>query len=52
MEDLHLLDIRGDMVTHTSDYSDVLYDYALQMIKSGHAYADDTEQAQVCFRIS
>jgi glutamyl-tRNA synthetase len=42
-----LLDIKGDRVTHTSDYFDLLYDYAIQLIKSGNAYADDTEQQQV-----
>ncbi|KAI0748413.1 glutamate-tRNA ligase [Daedaleopsis nitida] len=47
LEDLALLDIHGDKVTHTSDYFDQLYDYALQIIKSGKAYADDTEQEQM-----
>ena len=47
LEDLALLDIHGDAVSHTSDYFDQLYDYAIQMIKSGKAYADDTEQTQV-----
>ena len=47
LEDLTLLDIRGDIVTHTSDYFDTLYDYAVKLIKSGKAYADDTEQKQV-----
>jgi glutamyl-tRNA synthetase len=35
-------------VTHTSDYFDELYDLAVKLIKSGKAYADDTEQLQVC----
>ena len=47
LEDLALLDIHGDKITHTSDYFDKLYEYALQMIKSGKAYADDTEQEQM-----
>jgi glutamyl-tRNA synthetase len=47
LEDLALLDIKGDMVTHTSDHFDHLYDLAVKMIESGKAYADDTEQAQV-----
>ncbi|KAF8346483.1 glutamate-tRNA ligase [Amanita rubescens] len=47
LEDLRLLDIKGDRVTHTSDYFDLLYDYAIRLIKSGNAYADDTEQPQM-----
>lgn len=42
-----LLDIHSEIVTHTSDYFDELYELALQIIKSGKAYADDTEQIQV-----
>ena len=34
-------------MTHTSDYFDALYEYAVKLIKSGKAYADDTEQLQV-----
>jgi glutamyl-tRNA synthetase len=52
LEDLRLLDIKGDRVTHTSDYFDLLYDYAIQLIRSGNAYADDTEQLQVRSSIS
>ena len=48
LEDLALLDIRGDAVSHTSDYFDQLYELAIKMIKEGKAYADDTEQAEVC----
>ncbi|KAI0063442.1 glutamate-tRNA ligase [Artomyces pyxidatus] len=47
LEDLSLLDITSDKVTHTSDYFDHLYDLAVKMIESGKAYADDTEQAQM-----
>ncbi|KAF8911025.1 glutamate-tRNA ligase [Gymnopilus junonius] len=47
LEDLKLLDIQGDAVTHTSDHFDTLYDYAIRMIKEGKAYADDTEQMQM-----
>ncbi|KIM49350.1 hypothetical protein M413DRAFT_438537 [Hebeloma cylindrosporum] len=47
LEDLKLLDIHGDLVTHTSDHFDTLYKYAIQMIKDGKAYADDTEQLQM-----
>ncbi|KAI0086418.1 glutamate-tRNA ligase [Irpex rosettiformis] len=47
LEDLALLDIHSDIVTHTSDYFDQLYDLAIKMIKEGKAYADDTEQAEM-----
>jgi glutamyl-tRNA synthetase len=42
VEDLELLGIKGDRVTHSSDYFDVMYSYAIQMIKDGLAYVDDT----------
>lgn len=48
MEDLSLLEITGDSISHTSDYFDKLYELAIQIIKDGKAYADDTEQTQVC----
>ena len=39
--------MQGDKVTHTSDYFDHLCDLALKLLKSGKAYADDTEQIQM-----
>lgn len=42
VEDLELLGIKGDVVTHSSDYFDTMYDYAIQLIKEGKAYVDDT----------
>jgi glutamyl-tRNA synthetase len=47
LEDLTLLDVHGDVVTHTSDHFQTLYDLAVKLIKSGDAYTDDTEQAQM-----
>ncbi|KAJ7219583.1 glutamate-tRNA ligase [Mycena pura] len=47
LEDLHLLDVRGDIVTHTSDHFQTLYDLAIELIKSGQAYTDNTEQLQM-----
>jgi len=44
-EDLKLIGITADAVTHTSDYFDKIYELALEMIKNGKAYVDDTDQA-------
>ncbi|KGO76419.1 Glutamyl-tRNA synthetase, class Ib, archaeal/eukaryotic cytosolic [Penicillium italicum] len=44
VEDLALMGIKPDKVTYTSDYFDQLYDHCLQIIKSGKAYADDTDK--------
>ncbi|KAJ1899526.1 glutamate--tRNA ligase [Kickxella alabastrina] len=44
IEDLRLLGVEADLVSHTSDFFDKIYDYALQMIRSGHAYVDNTDQ--------
>jgi glutamyl-tRNA synthetase len=43
IEDLALMGIKPDVVTYTSDYFDHLYDTCLSLIKSGNAYADDTD---------
>ena len=42
-EDLSLLGIHGDVVTHTSDYFDLLYDLAVKLISNGNAYVDETD---------
>jgi len=47
LEDLKLLNIQGDKVSHTSDFFDELYALAIRIIENEKAYADDTEQAQV-----
>lgn len=41
--DLHLMGIRTDQVTHTSDYFQQLYEICEQLIRDGLAYAEDTE---------
>ncbi|OLL23593.1 putative glutamate--tRNA ligase, cytoplasmic, partial [Neolecta irregularis DAH-3] len=42
-DDLKLLGIAPDQVSYSSDYFDKLYEFALQMIKEGKAYCDDTD---------
>jgi len=44
IEDLALMGVTPDKTTHTSDYFQELYDYCVQMLKDGTAYADDTPQ--------
>lgn len=43
VEDVKLLGIKIDRITHTSDYFQELYDTAEKMIRAGKAYADDTD---------
>lgn len=45
------MEIFGDVLSHSSDYFDLLYGYGVKIIKEGHAYADDTpaEQVRLCF---
>lgn len=47
IEDLGLLGIQGDVQSHTSDHFQVIYDYAITLIKKGLAYVDDTELEQM-----
>ena len=44
VEDLALMGIKPNKVSYTSDYFDELYDYCIQMLKNGKAYADDTDK--------
>lgn len=36
--------IKPDKTTFTSDYFEEIFQYCLQIIKDGHAYADDTDK--------
>jgi glutamyl-tRNA synthetase len=47
MEDLETLQIKADVITHTSDYFEDLLKLADQLIKEGNAYADNTPQEQM-----
>lgn len=43
IEDLQTLGIKHSRLTYTSDYFDVIFDYARDLIKKGLAYADNTD---------
>ncbi|TIA90962.1 hypothetical protein E3P99_01308 [Wallemia hederae] len=42
LEDLKMMGIESKLITFTSDYFQLLYDKAIEMIKLGKAYTDDT----------
>ncbi|BCS27585.1 glutamate--tRNA ligase GUS1 [Aspergillus puulaauensis] len=44
LEDLALMGIKPDKTSYSSDYFDELHQYAVQIIKDGNAYADDTDK--------
>lgn len=46
------MEIFGDVISHSSDYFGLIYDYGVKIIKEGHAYADDTPAEQVCLRFN
>lgn len=41
--DMKLMDVVPDTISYSSDYFQVMYDLALKLIKSGKAFADDSE---------
>jgi glutamyl-tRNA synthetase len=43
LHDLKLLEVVPDKVSYSSDYFQDMYEYALQLIKDGNAFADDSE---------
>jgi len=46
--DLELLGIKPDRpISYTSDYFELLYEYAIELIKIGFAYTDDTPQEEM-----
>lgn len=44
LKDIELLGIKPDLITYSSDYFEHMYKLAVQMIKDGLAYCDDTVQ--------
>ncbi|KAG5438787.1 hypothetical protein PCANB_002507 [Pneumocystis canis] len=44
LKDLELLGIKADQITFSSDYFNETYNFCIQMIKDGNAYADDTDK--------
>lgn len=47
LEDLKMLKINGCNISRSSDYFDVLYEYAVKLIKLGKAYVDNTPVEQM-----
>jgi len=46
-QDVHWLGFKWADKLHSSDYFDQLYDYAVQLIKGGHAYVDSLNAEQI-----
>lgn len=47
LEDIKLISSNWDRLTHTSDYFDKIYEYAVELTKKGLAYADNTSVDKV-----
>lgn len=47
IDDLAMMGVHGDKVSYTSDYFDDIYKLAIQCIKDGKAYCDDTLQERM-----
>ncbi len=47
MEDTRWLGIEWKKVTYASDYFDLLYEWAIQLVKDGQAYVDDQSPEEV-----
>ncbi|EPE36713.1 Nucleotidylyl transferase [Glarea lozoyensis ATCC 20868] len=43
LEDLGLMEIVPDKISYSSDYFQVMYEFALKLIQDGKAFADDSE---------
>ena len=43
LEDLELMQVKYDRLTHTSDHFDLISGYCEQMLREGRAYVDDTD---------
>lgn len=43
LEDLEMLQVKYDKLTHTSDHFDLIERYCEQMMTEGKAYVDDTD---------
>ncbi len=47
LKDIRWLGYEPDNVLYASDYFDQLYEWALQLIRDGHAYVDDLSQEEI-----
>lgn len=47
LADLKTLGIEGQTISHTSDYFDIILDYAEKLIRSGKAYVDSTPSEEM-----